>query len=114
LARLKIYTDENVDVRVVQGLRRRGIEVTSTREEGKVGATDDSHFVYATSLGSVIFTHDPDFIEIATQKSRRGEKHYGVIFAAMHRLSLGECIRRLALYAEVVSAEEMIDRVEFL
>ena len=79
-----------------------------------MGATDDTHFVHAASLGFVIFTHDPDFIEIANQKTQRGEKHSGVIFAAMHRLPLGECIRRLALYAEVVSAEEMIDRVEFL
>jgi Domain of unknown function (DUF5615) len=114
LARLKIYADENVDIRVVQGLRRRGIEVTSALEEEKIGATDDEHFVHAASLGSVIFTHDPDFIEIASQKSQRSERHEGIIFAAMHRLPLGECIRRLALYAEVVTAEEMVNRIEFL
>jgi hypothetical protein len=66
LARLKIYSDENVDVRVAEGLRRRG------------------------------------------------EDHCGVIFVDMHRLRLGECIRRLALYAEVVTAEEMVNRIEFL
>ena len=35
LARLKIYTDENVDVRVAEGLRRRGVEAVSAYGRGK-------------------------------------------------------------------------------
>jgi predicted nuclease of predicted toxin-antitoxin system len=114
LARLKIYTDENVDVRVAEGLRRRGVEAVSIYDEGKQGMGDDAQLAYARTLGSVIFTHDPDLIEVATEVNRRGEAHQGVIFVEMHRLRVGECIRRLALYAEVVTAEEMMNRIEFL
>ena len=114
MARLKLYTDENVDVRVAEGLRRRGVEAVSVYDAGKDGISDEAQLAHAASLGAAIFTHDPDLIEIATKINRRGDDHYGVIFVEMHRLRLGECIRRLALYGEVVTAEEMVNRVEFL
>jgi hypothetical protein len=52
--------------------------------------------------------------EIAENLIKSGNEHYGLIFGEMHRFSVGECIRRLALYAELVSTEEMINRIEFL
>lgn len=114
MPRLKLYVDENVDVRIVEGLRRRNVAVTSALDEGLLGASDEEHFRLATTLKAAIFTHDHHFVEIAIQKNLRGESHLGVIFVEMHRLSVGECVRRLALYADVLSAEEMIDAVEFL
>ena len=114
MARLKIYTDENVDVRVAEGLRRRGIEAVSVYHEGKTGVSDQAQLAHAGAHGAVIFTHDSDLIEIAMELNHRGEDHHGVIFAEMHRLRLGECIRRLVIYAEVVTAEEMVNRIEFL
>jgi hypothetical protein len=114
LARLKIYTDENVDVRVAEGLRRRGVEAVSVYDEGQVGLIDEAQLEYASRLGAAIFTHDADLIEIAMETNRRGDDHSGVIFVDMHRLGLGECIRRLAVYAEVITAEEMVNRIEFL
>jgi hypothetical protein len=114
LARLRIYTDENVDVRVAEGLGRLGVNATTVYDEGKTGLNDKAQLEYASSLRAVVFTHDPDFIEIAQETNRRGKDHYGLIFVEMHRLGLSECIRRLALYAEVVAAEEMMNRIEFL
>lgn len=114
MAKLRIYTDENVDVRVAEGLRRRGMEATSAHDEGKLGVTDEEQFTHAASLRAAIFTHDHHFVEIALEKSRQGEEHSGVLFVEMHRLRLGECIKRLALCADVLSAEEMVNRVEFL
>ena len=114
MARLKIYTDENVDVRVAEGLRRRGVAASTAYDERKIGVTDEDQLAQATALKAVIFTHDPDLIEIAAESNHRGDDHCGVIFVDMHRLRLGECIRRLALYADVVTAEEMVNRIEFL
>lgn len=114
MSRLRIYTDENVDVRIAEGLRRRGVDVRSAHEQGQLGVTDEAQFAHAASLQAAIFTHDHRFVEIAVEKSLRVQTHYGVIFVAMHRLSLGECIKRLALCADVLSAEEMMNRAEFL
>ncbi len=80
MAKLRIYTDENVDVRVVEGLRHRGVEAMSAYGEGKRGITDEAQFSHASSLRAAIFTHDPHFIEIALEKNQSDEKHYGVIF----------------------------------
>jgi len=114
LSKLRIYTDENVDVRVAEGLRKRGVNAFSVREEDAIGIKDEEHFKKAQNLEAVIFTHDPDFLRIAEELVKQGRKHYGVIFVEMHRLSLGECIRRLALYSEILSPEEMINHIEFL
>ena len=79
-----------------------------------VGAEDVEHFNCAVEIESVIFTHDHHFLEIARQFTQNGKIHYGVIFAEMNKLGVGECIKRLALYAEVLAKEEMMNQIEFL
>lgn len=114
MGRLKIYTDENVDIKVVDGLKRRGIKALSTLETGNIGASDEEHFRHASNLKAVIFTHDHHFLEIANKLIYEGRNHWGIIYVEMNRLSVGECVRRLALYADILSAEEMINQIEFL
>ena len=38
----------------------------------------------------------------------------GVIYVHQDQLSIGECIRRLKDYADILEAEDMQNRVEFL
>jgi predicted nuclease of predicted toxin-antitoxin system len=114
LAKLKIYTDENVDVRVAEGLRKRGIKAFSAIEKGMIGISDMEHFQYAAEMQAVIFTHDHHFLGIANAMAKEGKSHWGVIFVEMNKLSVGACIKRLSLYAEVLSAEDMQNQVEFL
>jgi len=114
LARLKIYTDENVDVRVAEGLKRRGVHAFSALEKKMTGATDRDQFHYAVDSQAVFFTHDHHFLEIATALTSEGKEHWGVIFVEMNKLSIGECIKRLALYAELLTADEMKNVIEFL
>ena len=114
MGKLRIYTDENVDVRIVESLRGRGIDAFAAREKGGLGINDEEHFEKARSLKAVIFSHDPHFIEIAERLAESGRGHYRLIFVEMHRFGLGECIRRLALYAEIIPSEEMMNRIEFL
>lgn len=114
MGRLKIYTDENVDIRIAEALRRRGVDAFSANEKGMTGAADLEHLNYASHLKAVIFTHDRHFLEIAKKFSKEGKSHWGVIFVSTNKLSIGECIKRLALYAEVLEADEMKNQIEFL
>lgn len=114
MARLKIYTDENIDVRVVEGLRRRDIKAFSAIEKGLTGISDIEHFRYASDMQAVIFTHDHHFLEIAKALTEKGKEHWGVIFIEINKLSVGECIKRLGLYADILSADEMKNQIEFL
>ena len=114
MVKLRIYTDENVDARIADGLSNRGIKAFSAVEKGMIGASDKEHFRFAAELQAVIFTHDHHFLEIAREIAEEGKQHWGVIFVEMNKLSVGKCIKRLALYAEFLSAEEMKNQIEFL
>jgi predicted nuclease of predicted toxin-antitoxin system len=71
LGKLRIYTDENVDIRIADGLRKRGVEVFSAIEEGMTGVSDLEQFNYAFQLKAAIFTHDSHFLDIAKKDSKR-------------------------------------------
>lgn len=92
---MKIYCDENIESAIVEGLRRRGVEVTSARDARDLGKSDDYHLKYASELGAVILTHDVDFLKVAHRWNQEGKEHKGILYAHPLDLSLGECIIRL-------------------
>ena len=49
---------------LAEGLRRRGIDVTTTAESALEGATDDDQIAFAREQGRVIFTQDADFLRL--------------------------------------------------
>ncbi len=106
---VKYYADENVAKAVVEGLRRRGVDVLTTQEAGTMGATDQEHLALARQQGRVIFTQDDDFL----RAHARGEMHAGIVYAHQ-RTSVGEVIRGLMLIYQVLDADEMKNHVEFL
>jgi len=111
---MKIYCDENIESAIVEGLRRRGIEVISARDTGDLGKSDEYHLKRAYELGAVILTYDVDFLKIAHQKYQEGKEHKGILYAHPQDLSLGECIRLVELVTQVLTEEEMENRIEFL
>jgi len=107
--RIKIYADESVNVAIVEGLKRRGVEAFSPKDINKLGLTDEQQIEVATQNRAVIFTHDVDFLRIASQK-----EHPGIIYVHQQKLSVGECIRRLKTIVETKSPQEMRNRIIFL
>lgn len=43
-----------------------------------------------------------------------GKEHWGVIYVHQGDLSIGQCIRYLKEYADILEAEDMKNRVEYL
>jgi len=109
--RIKIYADENVNVAIVDGLKRRGVESWSALEKGKRGLSDEEQLNYALQERATIFTHDDDFLSMAMDSEI---EHYGIIYVHQQHLSIGECIRRLKAIVETTSSEEMHNRILFL
>ena len=60
-----IYADENIEEAIIQGLRRRGIDVVSARDEGFIGKDDEFHLRHAKRIGAIVMTHDTDFLALA-------------------------------------------------
>jgi len=51
---MKIYADENIERSIIDGLRRRKIEVVSAREFGYIGRPDEFHIEKASEIKAVI------------------------------------------------------------
>lgn len=106
---IRYYADENVDKAVARGLRRRAVDILTAAEAGMLSRSDEEQLAYALSQGRVLFTQDDDFLAIASQ----GRPHAGIVYAPQ-RTSIGHIVRGLLLIQRVISAEEMIDQVEYL
>ncbi|MFB2982775.1 DUF5615 family PIN-like protein [Microseira sp. BLCC-F43] len=107
---IRFHMDENVNGAIADGLRRRGIDVTTTPEEGLIGASDEEHVAFALSQNRVIFTQDDDFLRL----DRAGVEHAGITYCKQNSRSIGDILRTLILIWEVLEPEDMRDRIEFL
>lgn len=114
MAALRIYTNESVALPIVTGLQQRGVTAWSARDAGNLGLSDEEQLEYACRQKAAVLTYDDDFLRIAHQWTRQPKEHWGVIFAHAKRLSIGQCILRLARYARYAQAEDLKNRVIFL
>jgi predicted nuclease of predicted toxin-antitoxin system len=106
---IRYHLDEQIDSAVAAGLRRRGIDVSTTVDEGLRGAPDIEHVAFAKSKGRVIYTHDADFLRLAAS----GIEHSGIVFSYAGTRGIGEAIEHLMLIHACMSEEEMQNHVEF-
>ena len=106
---MKIYADENIERSIIDGLRRRGIEVISAGELEYYGKSDEFHIRKALEMNAVILTHDNDFLMIAERID-----HSGIIFSHSRNVSIGQCIRRVELIVSVLTNKDMRNHIEFL
>lgn len=108
---MKIYADENMERSIIEGLRRRKIEVVSARELGYLGKPDEFHIKKASEIKAVILTHDIDFLKGASSPE---VNHNGIIFAHPKNVSIGQCIRGIELIASILTDKDMENHIEFL
>lgn len=67
-----IYADENVWIPVVEGLRRRGLEVTTAIEADTLGDPDRDQLAHAAANGWVLLTFDDDFLSLVESDAHAG------------------------------------------
>jgi len=114
MGKIRIYTDESVNIAIAEGLKRRGVDAFSARDMGNLGFTDEEQLIFAKDEKAAIFTHDIDFLRLAVKWIEEGKRHYGVIYSHQKDYSIGECIRRLKLLSTILTSEDMINHIEFL
>jgi uncharacterized protein with PIN domain len=110
MAKIKFHLDENITLAIANGLRRRGIDVTTTPEQGMIGQSDEQQLEFAISQNRVIFTQDTDFLRL----HHAGFSHSGIVYCSQKSKSIGETLQGLILVWEVIDAEEMHNRLEYL
>ena len=107
---IRFHLDEHVHTAVADGLKRRGVDVTTTVEAGLTGATDSQQLAFALSEGRVIVTHDADFLRL----HRQSAAHAGIAYCHQGLRSVGDLIRRLLIIHEHLTPDDMAGHVEFL
>ena len=108
--KIRFHLDENVSNAVADGLRRRGIDVTTTPEEALISVSDKAQLEFALSQKRVIFTQDTDFLRM----HQIGNIHAGIVYCSQGNKSIGEIIRGLILIWELLEPNDLFGRVEFL
>jgi hypothetical protein len=109
MAEVRFYVDEHVSPAVIHGLRLRAIDVITTQEAGLLGVTDETLLDYALGQARVLFSQDEDFLSL----HHNGRPHAGIAYAPQ-QTAIGDLVRGLLLIHDVLTAEEMQGRVEFL
>jgi hypothetical protein len=109
-ATIRFHLDENVPSAIAEGLRRRGVEATTTPQAGLLSAGDEKQLDFAQSHGRVLVTCDTDFLRLHNQ----GVPHAGLVYSPKGKRSVGELVHGLIMIAECLTPEEMQNHVEYL
>jgi len=107
---VKFYLDEHIPKGVVEGLRRRGVDVLTVQEVDRSGDSDEKQLAFATREGRVLVTFDDDFLRLDSA----GVPHIGIVFSQTGRRTVGELIESLMLIANVIEPNEMKNHIEFV
>jgi uncharacterized protein with PIN domain len=110
MADIRYYLDEHMDAAVAIGLRRRGVDVTTTVDAGLTSASDSEQLNYAIAERRVFVTRDRRIIATGGH----GTSHAGIVIARMGRGTIGPTVLALAHLHRTVSCEKMMGRIEYL
>jgi predicted nuclease of predicted toxin-antitoxin system len=107
---IRLHLDENCHRAIADGLRRRGVDVTTTPEAGLLSATDEEQVGYCLREERVLFTQDRDFLRLHAA----GVAHAGIAYCDKDTRSIGKIVQGLVVIWEVLESDEMTGRVEYL
>ena len=105
---MRFHLDEHINPAVADGLRRRGIDVTTTLEADLGGAEDIAHIAFARRQQRIIVTEDTDFLALA----RSGMEHAGIVCCRGTR-GIGPLIEFLITMDACLTPKEMFNHIEF-
>lgn len=84
---IRLYLDQDVDVRLADRLKQKGYDTVTTRDAGNISQTDSRQLEYAATHGRAILTHNRrDFKRLHATFIHQGRHHYGIITSAHLKL----------------------------
>jgi predicted nuclease of predicted toxin-antitoxin system len=110
---VRLYFDHNVNQAIARGLRFRGLDVLTAREDGTHRLPDPDPLDRATALGRVLVSSDIDLAIEARRRQHAGVPFGGVVYMPQS-LAIGLCVEQLELLAEVMTAEEFSGSLAYL
>ena len=113
--KVRLYFDEDsARHALAREIGTRGADVITAYQAGMAAKNDEEQLAWATLNGRAVYSFNRgDFYELHTNWLRDGRSHGGIILSRQD-LSIGEQMRRLLRLINRLTAEEMVDRIEFL
>lgn len=94
---------------MVDGLKRRGIDVLTTVDAEMRGASDERQLAFASAQQRVLVTKDDDLLKLHAE----GVQHAGIVFVPA-QATISAVVQGLVLVYGVLDSEEMENHIEFL
>ena len=110
MAEIRYHLDEHMDTAIAVGLRRRGVNVTTTVDAGLLRASDKAQIAFATAEQRVFVTRERGIAAEVTQ----GVSHAGIVVTRGGRRNIGPTVLALTHLYRTRTAEEMVDGIEYL
>lgn len=101
--------DEHIHPAVTAALRARGIDVLTAQEANLLATPDTHHLDVALQQGRVLFSFDADFTRLHAAR----HPHAGIVFAP-RQTPVGQQVRGLLRIYQVLTIEDMANRLEFI
>jgi hypothetical protein len=109
-----LLMDMHVPYPITHQLRRRGVDVSTARDEGCEEMPDDELLTKAHVLQRVVFTQDVLFRVLAQSWQAAGREFSGLLFGAQLGGTIGQYVADLELIANASEPEDWRNVVEFL
>lgn len=104
-----LYCDESGWIPVADGLRNRGWEVHTAREQDMLGTPDREQLTFAVRNDWLLLTFDDDFLSLV---ERDGLDHAGILYLNQNGMQIGDVVKRVDGYLDGLSGDAR--RVHYL
>jgi hypothetical protein len=110
---IKLYCDNDFNLKVVPDLRADGCDVQTSPEAGNERASDAEQLEHATSHGRVIVTFNrKHFKRLHSEWQAAGKAHAGILISG--QIDRDELLRRLRNFLQTRTAQETANQLERL
>lgn len=112
----KLLFDEDVDHRILRGVRRAnpGLDVRTAQEAGLAGKSDAEVLAWAATEGRLLVTQDVNTMTSEHSEFVQGNRESAGVVLIPRDVAIGRAIADLLLICEASTAEEWINRMDFL
>ena len=116
MSQICLYLDEDVQEQsLILALRNSGVDAITTSDANRFSFPDEEQLIWATEQGRVIYSYNVgDFCRLHSTFLAAGLSHAGIILGTQQRYSVGSQLRGILRLMAVKSAEDMINKLEFL
>ena len=111
--KIKLYLDADVHPKIASVLREREFDSISAQEVEREKISDEDQLDFSISQSRAILTYNTKhFTKLHKDYMDVGKEHCGIVVSPQH--PIGTSLRKLMNLMTTLSAEEMINRLEYL